>query len=195
MVEHLDKRIGDVLQHVPADNTIVAFISDNGADVNGRNLPFRGLKSSVWEGGIRAPLHVRWPGVIPPGTETPQVALSMDLAPTFASAAGVKGNFDGDDLMPVITGRKQTYDRTICWRYRRGNATRKAIRHGDWKYVDDSGAVSMYDLRTDPQEQRDLLPSRPEIAKDLKARLAAWEKDVASPRLRDFRRGEEKRNG
>jgi N-acetylgalactosamine-6-sulfatase len=195
MVEYLDKRIGDVLQQAPAENTIVVFVSDNGADANGRNLPFRGQKSSVWEGGIRTPLHIRWPGVIKPGTETSQVALSMDLAPTFAAAAGLKGKFDGDDLLPVIIGRKQPYQRTVCWRYRRGKATRKAIRHGEWKCVDDSGTVAMYNLKDDPQEQRDLLSGRPEIAKDLKARLTAWEEEVASPRLRGFPQREEKSNG
>ena len=87
--------IGDVLRQLDAmgvaRNTIVVFTSDNGGDANGRNVPFKGGKSSVFEGGIRAPLHIRWPGVIPAGRATPQVAMTMDLAPTLLGAAGGRG--------------------------------------------------------------------------------------------------------
>jgi arylsulfatase A-like enzyme len=186
MVERLDARIGDVLKQVDG-NTIVIFISDNGADPNGRNEPFRGRKSSVWEGGIRAPLHVRWPGVITPGTVTEQVALTMDLAPTLTAAAGIAAKgFDGDDLLPVMKGRRKAYARTVFWRYRRGKAIRRAVRHGDWKYLNDNGEESLHDLTGDAGEQKSVLAARPEIAADLKRRLEAWEKQVVSPRLREF---------
>ena len=187
MVERMDARIGDILKLVD-DNTIVVFTSDNGADVNGRNEPFKGRKSSVWEGGIRAPLHIQWPRRIPARGEVKQLAMTMDLMPTVLGAAGGKaGNSDGIDLMPFMLGKQQPASRTVCWRYKRAKNVRKAIRHGYWKYLDDSGETGLYDLAADPGEQKDLLKERPDIVKDLQARLAKWEKDVESPRLKGFR--------
>jgi N-acetylgalactosamine-6-sulfatase len=188
MVERMDARIGDVLKGVD-ENTIVVFHSDNGADANGRNEPFRGRKSSVWEGGIRSPLHVRWTGRIAPATECKQVAMTMDLAPTLLAAAGAPASrFDGIDLMPFITGKRATASRTVCWRYKRAQNVRKAIRHGDWKYLDDSGSKALHNIASDPKEDRDLLRDKPEIVMDLQGRLAAWEKEVEAPRLKGFTR-------
>jgi N-acetylgalactosamine-6-sulfatase len=194
MVERMDARIGDVLRQLDtmgaAGNTIVVFTSDNGADANGRNDPFKGRKSSVWEGGVRAPLHMRWPGVVPAGREVSQVAVTMDLAPTLLSASGVSGGrLDGIDLMPFLTGTQAPAKRTLFWRYKRAQNVRRAVRHGDWKYADDNGAKGLYDIGADPQEENDLLKSRPDLARDLEARLARWEKDVESPRLKGFRAG------
>lgn len=189
MVERMDARIGEVLKTVD-ENTIVIFHSDNGADPNGRNEPFKGRKSSVFEGGIRSPLHIRWPRHIQPGSECRQVALSMDLAPTLLAAAGAPSvKFDGIDLMPFITGKRQPASRTVCWRYKRAQNVRKAIRHGDWKYLDDSGSKALHNLATDPKEERNLIQDKPEIVKDLEARLSVWEKGVEAPRLRGFRAG------
>lgn len=196
MVERLDARIGDVLRQLDAmgvaRNTIVVFTSDNGGDANGRNVPFKGGKSSVFEGGIRAPLHIRWPGVIPAGRATPQVAMTMDLAPTLLGAAGASGGarFDGIDLMPFLNGTQIPVRRTVFWRYKRGTNIRKAVRHGRLKYVDDNGVKALYDLQVDSKEKTDLLKSRPDAVKDLEDRLAAWEKDVQSPRLKEFRKGQ-----
>ncbi|HEU0139373.1 MAG TPA: sulfatase-like hydrolase/transferase [Bryobacteraceae bacterium] len=195
MVERLDTRIGDVLRQLDAmgvaRNTIVVFASDNGGDANGRNDPFKGRKSSVFEGGIRAPLHIRWPGVIPAGRAIPQVAMTMDLAPTLLGAVGAGGSarFDGIDLMPFLNGTQTPVRRTVFWRYKRGTNIRKAVRHGRLKYVDDNGVKALYDLRVDSKETTDLLKSRPDAVKDLEDRLAAWEKDVESPRLKEFRKG------
>ena len=144
----MDARIGDVLRQLDrmgaARNTVVVFTSDNGGDANGRNDPFKGKKSSLWEGGIRAPLHIRWPGVIPAGREVSQVAVTMDLAPTLARAAGaIGGRFDAIDLMPFLRGTRAPATRTLFWRYKRARHVRRAVRHGDWKYVDDNGAKAL----------------------------------------------------
>jgi N-acetylgalactosamine-6-sulfatase len=192
MVERMDARIGSVLRQLDemgaSRNTIVVFTSDNGADANGRNDPFKGRKGSVWEGGIRAPMHIRWPAVIPGGREVSQVALTMDLAPTLVHAAGAEGGrFDGIDLMPFIAGTRAPVKRTVFWRYKRAKNIRKAVRHGDWKYLDDNGVKELYELRADPQEEDNLLKSRPNLARDLEERLARWEKEVESPRLKEFR--------
>lgn len=192
MVERMDARIGDLLAQLDrmgaADNTMVVFISDNGGDANGRNAPFRGRKSSVWEGGIRAPLHVRWPNVLRTPRTVEQVALTMDLAPTLLRAAGAPpAPTDGIDLLPFLKGEREPAPRTAFWRYKRAKNVRRAVRHGDWKLVDDNGERGLFDLARDPGEQRDLLAERPEVVRDLDARLAAWERDVRSPRLRGFR--------
>lgn len=194
MVERMDARVGDLLGQIErmgaAENTIVIFISDNGGDANGRNAPFKGRKSTVWEGGIRSPMHIRWPGVIRPGTETAQVAMTMDLMPTLLRAAGgPQGRFDGIDLMPYAAKAQTPVARTVCWRYKRGQTVRKAVRHGDWKLVDDNGARALHDLAEDVAEANDLLAARPEVARDLEARLGRWEREVRSPRLRGFRPG------
>ncbi|MBL8290251.1 MAG: sulfatase-like hydrolase/transferase [Bryobacterales bacterium] len=192
MVERMDARIGDVLQRLQAmgaaENTIVVFVSDNGADANGSNRPFRGRKSSLWEGGIRAPLHIRWPEKIQPGREIAQVALTMDLAPTLLRAAGSQtGRFDGIDLMPFIAAARPPTERTVFWRYKRGPAVRRAVRHGNWKYVDDQGSTELHDLSVDMAEAKDLAGARNDVVQEMEKRLRAWEHDVQSPRLRDFR--------
>jgi arylsulfatase A len=107
MVERLDARVGTVLAQLDAmhaaENTVVIFLSDNGGDPNGRNDPFRGKKSSVWEGGIRVPCLIRWPNVIPAGKTIDQVGLAMDILPTLSAATGApipKGRkLDGLDLV------------------------------------------------------------------------------------------------
>jgi N-acetylgalactosamine-6-sulfatase len=197
MVERMDAGVGAVLAQLDrmgrAEDTIVIFLSDNGGDPNGDNEPLRGRKSSVWEGGIRVPCLLRWPRLGIEGRENDQVGLTMDLLPTLLAAAGIAPpggrKFDGANLLPVIQGRRSKFDRTVFWRYRRAEATRKAVRAGDWKLVDDNGARELHDLAADPLEQRDLLAARPEQAARLQALLAAWEKDVRAPRLASYHAG------
>ncbi len=192
MVEHLDTCVGDILRQLEAmgasSRTIVVFHSDNGADANGRNLPYRGNKGALWEGGIRSPLHIRWPGVIGAGTVTQQVAMTMDLAPTLLGAAGGgTGKFDGIDLMPTLRGEQPVADRTVFWRYKRGKNVRKAIRDGQWKYVNDNGTRALHDLGMDPGERTDRLSTEPERVAALEAKLKQWEQAVQAARLKDFR--------
>jgi N-acetylgalactosamine-6-sulfatase len=191
MVERMDARIGDVLRALPRENTIVLFSSDNGADPNGNNGPLRGGKGTLWEGGIRSPLLIHWPGNITGGTTLSQVGLTMDLAPTLLAAAGIAPPrpFDGVDLLPVLRGRRQVFSRTVFWRYKRLENRRGAVRVGDLKYVRDNGEESLHDLATDEFEQNNLAASRPRDIEQMRARFAAWEKEVAAPRLRDFRPG------
>jgi arylsulfatase A len=194
MIERMDQGVGEVLAQVDrmgaAENTLLVFTSDNGAIPVGNNAPFRGFKSSLWEGGIRMPCMVRLPGIIRPASRTAQVGLTMDWLPTIMSAAGVPSpagkKMDGVNLMPVLNGKREPYPRTVFWRFKRGQARRKAVRSGDWKYVWDNGKDELHNLADDPGESKDLLQARPEITADLKAKVAAWEVDVRAPRLRDF---------
>lgn len=196
MVERMDARVGDILAELDrlglAENTIVIFISDNGADPNGSNGSLRGRKGTLWEGGIRIPCLMRWPSVLPAGRQVEQLALTMDLAPTLLAAAGVSAGrtrFDGVNLLPVLTGRAQPFSRTVFWRYKRGNDRRKAVRRGDWKLVIDNDREELHDLRSDPREQRDLAAEQPALVTELNRLLSEWERSVQAPRLRGFRPG------
>jgi N-acetylgalactosamine-6-sulfatase len=194
MVEREDGRVGDILSQLQAvgaaDNTIVIYHSDNGGDPNGRNDPLRARKGTVWEGGIRVPCLMRWPGVLPEGTAVSQVGVTMDLLPTLLAATGVPAppgrKLDGANLLRVLTGKQQPFPRTLFWRAKRGDRVRKAARHGDMKLVIDEGE-ELHDLATDEMERKNLLPAGEKIAAGLRARLAEWEKEVMAPRLRPFR--------
>jgi arylsulfatase A-like enzyme len=194
MIERMDRGIGEVLAQVDrmgeAENTLVIFMSDNGAIKVGRNTPFRGFKSSLWEGGIRMPCLARLPGVLKPDTTITQVGLGMDWLPTILAAAGIRvpagKRLDGVNLLPVLKGESAPFSRTVFWRYKRLEARRKAVRAGDWKYVWDTGKEELHNLAEDPGETKDLLAERAELAAELKKTLAAWELDVRAPRLRDF---------
>jgi N-acetylgalactosamine-6-sulfatase len=195
MVEREDRRIGDVLAQLEAmgaaENTIVIFHSDNGADDNGRNLPWRGRKGTMWEGGIHVPCVMRWPGVLPAGKTVEQVTATMDLLPTLIAATGIAApegrKFDGINVLPALTGTQKPFGRTLFWRSKRGTRLRKAVREGDMKLVIDEGREELHDLARDPYEKSDLLPQAEPVAARLRARLANWEKEVVAPRLRPFR--------
>jgi arylsulfatase A-like enzyme len=195
MVQRMDDRVGAVLAQLDsmgaAEDTIVVFLSDNGGDPNGRNDPLRGRKSSLWEGGIRVPCMIRWPHVLPAGKTTDQVSLTMDLLPMLLAATGARApkgrKLDGMDLLPVLKGQQPPFARTVFWRFKRANRVRKAACEGDLKYVLDDGQGELHDLARDELEQKNLLADAPEDVRRLKAKLAAWERDVMAPRLRPFR--------
>jgi N-acetylgalactosamine-6-sulfatase len=195
MVERQDRRVGDLLAQLQAvgaaDNTLVIYHSDNGADPNGRNDPLRGRKGTVWEGGIRVPCLMRWPEVLPAGKTISQVGITMDLLPTILAATGAAAppgrKFDGIDLLPSLTGKVQPFARTLFWRAKRAGRVRKAVREGDLKLVLDEGAEELHDLANDEREQRNLLTEAGDAAARLRAKLAGWEREVMAPRLRPFR--------
>ncbi len=196
MVERMDKRIGDLMAQLremgQENNTIVVFLSDNGADPNGDNGPLRGRKGTLWEGGIRVPCLMQWPARLPQGKTVSQVAITMDLMPTLMRAAGLTAGgatFDGIDLLPLIRGQMPEQPRKLFWRYKRGDVVRKAARDGNLKLVIDPQGEELHDLSSGETEQRNLLSARPREAEALRKALAAWEKEVQAPRLRDFRPG------
>ncbi len=194
MVERMDRRLGDVMAQLRGmdqeDNTIVVLLSDNGADPNRDNGSLRGGKGTLWEGGIRVPCLMRWPLGLPDGKIFWQVAITMDLMPTLMHAANIPAaaaRFDGMDLLPILQARLPQRPRKLFWRYKRGHIVRKAARSGDLKLVIDSQSKELHNLSTDEREQMNLLPARAREAEVLRGALAAWEKDVRAPRLRDFR--------
>ncbi len=193
MVEAVDQQVGGVLAQLEkmkaARNTWVIFMSDNGGPGVASNDPLRGKKSSVWEGGIRMPCLMRWPGTLPAGKDTSQVTLMFDVTASILAAAGVKPPrpLDGEDLLAVWQGKALVRPRTVFWRYRRAAVTRKAVRHGDWKLVNDNGEEELHNLASDPNEHSNVLAANPTVTADLRSRLVNWEQDVRAPRLAGFK--------
>jgi arylsulfatase A-like enzyme len=195
MVEFLDLQVGRILQALRDagidQDTLVVFTSDNGGHTTARNAPLRGGKQDLTEGGIRVPLILRWPGVIPAGRRVGAPAVTMDLTVSILTAAGLPDaarRMDGVDLLPIVTGRSSARPRTLFWR-RRDIHVRKgidrvlarAVREGEWKLLESDGAVSLYHLPDDPGEERDLAAREPARLARLAAFLEAWERDVAPP--------------
>lgn len=207
MCTDLDQAIGRVLTALDeqglSENTLVVFASDNGANARYDNSPFRLGKGWLHEGGIRVPMFIRWPGVVPTHAtcETPTSAL--DLFPTLCRAANAKlqTECDGDDLLPLICSGDESKlrDRDLFWHYPiYGNYRNKrfqkrpasAIRSGRHKLMFDyeSGAVALYDLAEDPGEEHDLSSARPILSEQMRLRLFTWlEKNQGmQPKLREL---------
>jgi arylsulfatase A-like enzyme len=187
MLERVDLGVGMILDALDAagvsDNTLVVFSSDNGGERWASNAPLFHHKATLWEGGIRVPCLMRWPGKIAPGTRSAVPGITMDLTATFLAAADIPPpsapQLDGVDLLPLISGSKPAPERSFYWRMQRSNRTMKAIRHGNWKYINDGNTMDLlFDLSNDTSERHNLNFSYPDRVKDLKAKLAAWEAEM-----------------
>ncbi|WP_395741773.1 sulfatase [Prosthecobacter sp.] len=187
MVERMDKGVGMILAEldtqVLTENTLVVFSSDNGGERFSRNLPLFHHKATVWEGGIRVPCLMRWPGKLPKGKVTSQMAITMDLHATFLAAAGVTEPapkpLDGINLLPLLTGDSKPVERTFYWRIDRSNRKQRAIRQGPWKYINDGNTMDLlFNLDDDISERTDLGYQHPDILADLKSKLKTWEAEI-----------------
>ncbi|HEY2411064.1 MAG TPA: sulfatase [Pirellulaceae bacterium] len=198
MVEAMDLAVGKVLAKLDElglrENTLVIFTSDNGGLSTSEgwptsNLPLRGGKGWMYEGGIREPLLVRWPGVVKPGSVVQTPVSSPDFMPTLVAAANshaAKGQtLDGVNLVPVFRGEKLP-ERPLFWHYphygNQGGAPGAAIRRGDWKLIEwqEDGHVELFNLASDPSEQTDLAAKDPERTAKLLEELHAWQKQVGA---------------
>ena len=193
MVEHLDTSVGLVLETLAQNhdlaNTVVIFKSDNGGTRVARNAPFSGHKGTTWEGGIRVPCIVRWPGHIAPNSTNRQVAITMDLTRSLLRIAGATDSTlppDGIDIIAQVEHDQPLESRTLFWRGKRGDRTWRAVRNGDLKYLSltqsDAFEEHLFDLNQDLSEKKDLLPGAPQNADRLKQLLVAWESNVTSRR-------------
>jgi arylsulfatase A-like enzyme len=186
IVEHLDRGIGEVLAALErlriADDTIVIFTNDNGGEWLSSNAPLFGRKWTVWEGGIRVPAIVRWPGRIPAGKVSDQVGITMDLTASILAITGTRvpaeARLEGMNLFPVWEGNSPEIERTLFWRSVAGNRRQTAVRRGDWKVLVDGSHTYVFNLRTDVSEHGDLANRRQDVAQALQPLLAAWERDV-----------------
>ena len=184
MVEAVDQGVGKILQALErlglTNNTIVIFTNDNGGEWLSNGGPLFNRKWTVWEGGIRVPTLMKWPGHIPAGRVSGQVGITMDLGASILAATGaaVPSNYDGMNLFPILEGRAPEVERTLFWRTDVGNRSMRAIRNGDWKLVVDGNHLFVFNLRQDVGERNDLTSRRPDIANRLRPMLAQWEQEI-----------------
>ena len=197
MVEAMDENVGRVMGTLEknglTDNTVVIFMADNGglSTAEGSptsNLPLRGGKGWLYEGGIREPMIVRWPGVTSPGTVCEEPVTSTDFYPTMLDIAGLPAREsqhpDGVSLVPLLKGAKSLDREAIYWHYphysNQGDSPGGVIRSGDYKLVEhyEDNSVQLYNLRNDIGETRDLAQEMPAKAQALGSKLANWRKSV-----------------
>ncbi len=187
LIEHMDAGIGKVLDTLDrlklTRDTLVIFTSDNGGLLSSGafNGPWRSGKTHMYEGGLRVPALVRWPGRISPGSRTGRVALTMDIFATGCQAAGVQvpTNIDGESFLPTLLGQAQPASKRDLYFVRREGGlaycgkTIEALIRGDWKLVLDSpfAPLELYNLQRDPQESTNLAGKEPGMLRDLTAAL------------------------
>jgi len=194
MVERVDAGVGNIVRALQkeavADNTLVIFMSDNGANKTGDNSPFSGYKGNLFEGGIRVPCIVKWPGRLDEGTVSEQPCMTMDFSRSIVRAAGARPSadrpFDGIDIVQAVEAGGPVQRRTLFWRARRGEATRKAVRDSSLKYIwlgqGDKVQEYLFDLERDPAEKNNLFAERKGDVQRLKALLQNWERQVKHKR-------------
>lgn len=192
MVEAMDEAVGMVLAAIEqaglADNTIVIFTSDNGGVSAGdakatSNLPLRGGKGRQWEGGIREPFYIKWPGVVPAGSACATPVTGADFYPTLLEMAGLplrpKQHVDGLSLVPLLKGGSLPA-RPLFWHYphysNQGGDPSSIIREGDWKLIayHEDGHDELYNLASDQEEQHDVAAEHPDLVRSMHAKLMAF---------------------
>jgi arylsulfatase A-like enzyme len=183
MVERMDEGIGQLLAAIEeagqTRDTLVIFFNDNGGERLSDNGPLFHGKYTLWEGGIRVPCIIRWPGVVSPQAASADPAIVMDLTAsmlTAASALPADLVLDGEDIIPVLSGKKQPHERTFCWRLPRPNGRfgQAAIRQGRWKYVYDREMELLFDLEKDCSERTNLANRHPDTVLALRKALIDW---------------------
>ncbi|HUX94965.1 MAG TPA: sulfatase-like hydrolase/transferase [Bacteroidales bacterium] len=205
VLSDIDRHVGRIMDKLDelglSKNTIVVFTSDNGPEsglfpftshYGGASStdtgPFRGIKRSLYEGGVREPFIVRWPGNTPAGkVDNASVISGVDILPTFCDLAGIKLPrnviFDGENISPVLKGTPTERTKPLMWENRfpvYGHTIHKspilAIRLGDWKLLmnPDSDRVELYDISIDPTELNNCAGLKPDIVRDLSSQLLKW---------------------
>ena len=211
MVENIDENVGKLLRRLKdlklEGNTIVIFLTDNGPAMGKSaryNANLRGGKGSVYEGGIRVPCFLRWPGKLTAGRDVPTIAAHIDLTPTLLDACGAEKDpelrLDGISLMPLLLDEKIDWpDRTLFFQWHRGDVPELyracAARNHQYKMVSAlrkpkgkkgaataKPAVELYDLLADPGEKRNIAAEKPAVLAKLRKQYEAWFKDVGSTR-------------
>lgn len=209
MIQAVDDGVGKIMQTLDelklTDNTVVVFSSDNGGYGPATNMqPLKGYKGTYYEGGIRVPLFVTWPGVIAAHSRSDEPVSGVDLYPTLCEIAGAAlpagQAVDGVSLLPLLTGTQTALpERSLFWHfpaylqsYQRSDEQRdplfrsrpcSIIRHGDWKLHEyfESGDLELYNLRADIGETTDLSAAEPARTEQLHQRLKAWRAQIKAP--------------
>jgi len=184
MIQRMDRDIGRLVDLVRAQRgqTLVMFISDNGPHQEGGADPvffkssggLRGIKRDLYEGGIRVPMIAAWPGVIPSGRVSAHPWAHWDIFPTVAKIAGAKtpAGLDGKPMDRALRGERQPAHDFLYWEFHE-RGFQQAVRMGRWKAVRlaKDAPLELYDLETDPREERNVAPSQPRIVKQIETYL------------------------
>ncbi|UCG60217.1 MAG: sulfatase-like hydrolase/transferase [Phycisphaerales bacterium] len=182
MLTQMDDAIGEVLDALErtgaGKNTLVIFFSDNGGARKNfaNNGVLRDYKQTVYEGGIRVPFIVRWPGKLPKGTTCDEPIISLDVLPTICAAAGGKlpadRIYDGKNMLPTLRGRmREPLHDALFWY---DGAEQWAVRVGRWKLLSRKGSLELYDLDADISEKHNVATDKPQVAKRLKDLHDDW---------------------
>ncbi|WP_321281757.1 sulfatase [Marinifilum fragile] len=204
MIYSMDESLGKITKTLEKlgqlDNTIIFFFSDNGGLSNRgfrprrvatSNYPLRAGKGHLYEGGVREPMIVKWPGVTKAGTKSDAIVTGTDFFPTILEMAGLpiqqKAHVDGESFTWALTGDKvPKKDRAIFWHspisrpHATGDEKCSAIRKGSYKLIEwyDEGRIELYDLEKDIQEKDNIADEKPKLVKELLVELADWKKEV-----------------
>lgn len=199
MVEAMDQAVGKVLgtlRDLGLDkNTVVIFMSDNGGLSTSEghptsNLPLRAGKGWLYEGGIREPMFIKWPGITKPGSLCSEPVTSTDFYPTMLEVAGLaqrpEQHLDGVSLAPLLRGEKTVSRDALYWHYphygNQGGSPGAAVRAGRWKLIEfyEDHRVELYNLKEDLEEKNDLAAANPEKAEGLRKMLHTWLREVGA---------------
>jgi arylsulfatase A-like enzyme len=200
MIETLDDCVGRVVARIDelglSERTIVIFTSDNGGlhvqegphSPSTHNTPYRAGKGFLYEGGIREPLIVRWPGKVKAGTTNDTPVISTDWTPTLLALTGVeaKEKFDGVSLAALLTKGENLPARPLFWHIphytNQGSRPSGAVRVGDWKLIEhyENGSCELFNLAQDPSETKDLSAHEPARVAELRGQLEKWRRDVGA---------------
>ena len=197
MIETMDAAVGIVMQALDdagvADDTVVIFTSDNGGLSTSEgaptsNLPLRAGKGWAYEGGVRVPLIVRWPGKTTPGAVAARYVISTDYYPTILEMAGLplkpEQHVDGQSFAPLLKGEASSDRGPVYWHYphygNQGGSPYAAVRDGDWKLIEffADGKRELYNLANDFVEQEDLSQAEPERTAMMLQQLRLWQKNA-----------------
>jgi arylsulfatase A-like enzyme len=197
MVESVDESVGRVMNKLEdlgvADNTVVIFMSDNGGLSTAEgwptsNVPLRAGKGWLYEGGIREPMIIKWPGVVKPQSTCSEPVTSTDFYPTMLEMAGLplkpKQHIDGVSLVPLLKGKEKLRREAIFWHYphygNQGGSPGGAVRAGDYKLIEfyEDSRAELYNLKADISEKKNLSGKMPDKAAKLHKILQTWRKDV-----------------
>ncbi len=198
MIDSMDQTVGKLRKTLDelklADNTLFIFTSDNGGRIpTTSNAPLRAGKGSCYEGGVRVPLIVYWPGVTKAGATCDEPVITMDLLPTILEILGrspAPNNVcDGVSLVPLLREGGQLADRPLFWHYphyqhyqKEGTTPYAAVRRGDYKLIEffDGAPTELYNEREDISEKKNLASEQPERVKALRDELHAWQKTIGA---------------
>ncbi|MFC2116635.1 sulfatase [Bacteroidota bacterium] len=203
MIETMDNGIGQIMDKLNelglAEKTIVIFYSDNGGlEQLQDQAPFRGGKAMIFEGGIKVPLAIKWPGVIRPGSKNDQLVISDDFFPTLAEILGyeeLSEDIDGISLLPVLTGEGALERNALYFHYPHyhhlGYKPAGAVHEGDYKLIEwyvqsisgEGKAYELFNLVEDPGEENDLSGQMPAKVIEMAEKLRQWRKDVGAQEM------------